>query len=225
MNLVVNAQMSRATDHERFQTLWRRCLVDGAVDENASVHQQLIDAYNEPQRVYHRLAHIEHCLLMFDAVRLRLENPDAVQLAVWFHDVIYQPGAADNEQRSADQFMAQTAGVFDDVLRDTVYGHIMATLHNSSEIETHDAHYLVDIDLSSFGMAWSDFKRDSDNVREEMNSEPDAVFYPKQAAFQKALLDRPRFFQSEYFYEKYETQARQNLADYYEIIRKKLSSE
>lgn len=159
---------------------------------------------------------------MFDAVRLRLQKPDAVQLAVWFHDVIYCPGAPDNEQLSADHFMAQTKGAFDDALRDTVYGHIMATVHNGSEIQSHDSYYLVDIDLSSFGMSWSDFKRDSDNVRRELVGQPDAEFYPRQAAFQKALLDQPRFFQSEYFYEKYEKQARQNLADYYEIIRENL---
>ena len=71
-------------------------------------------------------------------------------------------------------------------------------------------------------MSWSDFKRDSDNVRQELVGQPDAEFYPKQAAFQKVLLDQPRFFRSEYFYEKYETQARQNLADYYDIIRENL---
>ncbi len=225
MTAADKAQMSRALDHERFRALWRRCLLDGAVDDNAAVYQQLIDAYAEPQRIYHRLEHIEHCLTMFDAVRLRLQNPDAVQLAVWFHDMIYLPGAPDNEQLSADHFMALTGGVFGDSLRNTVYEHIMATLHNGSETSSHDTKYLIDIDLSSFGMPWLDCKRDSDNVRREMGDSSDSVFYPKHAAFLKALLDHSRFFQSEYFFEKYEAQARRNLIDYLEIIREKLDGD
>ncbi|MFV2032544.1 MAG: metal-dependent hydrolase, partial [Gammaproteobacteria bacterium] len=121
--------MSRARDYDRFQLLWRNCLVDAAIDESAVIHQQLIDAYSEPQRYYHTLDHIEHCLSLFDKICSSLQSPEALELAIWFHDIIYRPGSESNEQLSADHFMQITTKLFDDQLRNTVYQHIMATLH------------------------------------------------------------------------------------------------
>ncbi len=99
----------------------------------------------------------------------------------------------------------------------------MVTLHCSGEISDHDAQFMVDIDLSSFGMPWEQFVNDSVNVRRELPDISDAEFYPKQCEFSKALLDNPRFFQSDYFFEHYEAQARQNLSDYFQLIQQKLA--
>lgn len=214
----------RVFDYDRFRLLWGRCLLDSAIDESATIHQNLIESYSEPQRFYHTLAHIEHCLSLFDKIRSKVQNPDALELAIWYHDVVYLPGAIDNEQLSADQFMATSDGVFDDKLRGTIYRHIMATVHDGAEVKDSDTHYMLDIDLSSFGLAWPEFIRDSDNLRLEMKQQPDDVFYQKQAAFQDKLFGQPRFFKSDYFYDKYEGQARQNRSDYFETIRQKCST-
>jgi predicted metal-dependent HD superfamily phosphohydrolase len=211
----------RARDYNRFQLLWSHCLVDSAIDESAIIHQQLMDSYSEPQRYYHTLDHIEHCLSLFDNISSKLKSPHALELAIWFHDVIYQPGAANNEQLSADQFMRTTKNRFDDSLRNIVYQHIMATLHLHSEMNHADTQYMVDIDLSSFGLPWPEFIHDSENLRREMAHLSNEDYCRKQSAFQQALMDRPRFFRSDYFYQNYESQARQNLSDYYESIHPK----
>jgi len=213
--------MTRALDVDRFQLLWRQCLLDQSADNSAAIHQQLVDSYSEPQRVYHTLNHIEHCLTHFDRISAQLQNPVAVELAIWFHDVIYVPGGADNEQLSADLFMELTQDCFDDSLRNTVYQHIMATLHDGSQIDNNDTKFMVDIDLSSFALPWPEFSRDSNNLRKEMSSLSDEDFYRKQFVFQQNLINQPRFFKSDYFYENYEDQARQNLADLFEGTRQK----
>lgn len=217
-------QLSYNIDIYNFQALWQRCLRKGIKDDSSSyIHARLTKAYSEPQRVYHTLEHIEGCFAVFEEVKHLLDNADALALAIWFHDAIYELGADDNEQRSADWFMAETEGLFDDGLRQQVYAHIMATLHCGRAIEGHDSQIMVDIDLSSFGMPWPIFLRDSKKVRSERSDIPDQEFYAKQCGFQKALLERPRFFQSDYFFEHYENQARQNLTDYFILIEKKLS--
>ena len=213
-----------ALDYERFQQLWQRCLIDSAADESAAIHQQLIAFYSEPQRFYHTLTHIEHCLSLIDKISSELQSPEALELAIWYHDVIYEPGAIDNEQLSADLFMANTDGNFDDTLRDTVYQHIMATVHDGAEIKHADTKYMLDIDLSSFGRPWAEFIQDSHNLRLELEDWPDDVFYQRQKYFQDKLFGQPRFFKSDYFYDNYEAQARQNRKDYFETIRVKMQA-
>ncbi len=213
------SQLIYNTDTDSFQALWRRCLLEGVVDNSSiDIYHRLIKAYNEPQRVYHTLKHIDGCFAMFEKVKHLVENPDALALAIWFHDAIYELNADNNEQRSADWFMVEANGLFDEELHKLVYAHIMATLHCGKRIQNHDSQLMVDIDLSSFGMPWPDFLRESENVRNERSDISDEEFYAKQCGFQKELLERPRFFQSNYFFEYYEKQARQNLTDYFTHI-------
>lgn len=199
----------------RFQSLWRRCLVEGATDASAAIHQRLVDGYNEPQRRYHTLDHIDHCLSMFDLCKSLADNPDALEIAVWFHDAIFVPGKPDNEALSAELYLDLSAGVHNDDFRELVDRLIMATLHDGRSLDDRDAGYMVDIDLSSFGLSWEDFLRDSQHLREESAQISDAEYARKQKAFRSCLLARPRFFQTDFFRQHYEQQARDNLARYF----------
>lgn len=210
---------SPTADQSRFYSLWLRQQLPNIPDGSSIIYQQLLDAYKEPQRVYHNLEHIECCLSIFDQVSHLLKNPDAVELAIWFHDAIYQLGDCNNEQLSADLFMKLTDGLFQDNFREAVYQHIMATCHSSTQITDHDTQLMVDIDLSSFGLPWADFLRDSKKVRQEMNHICDTEYYQKQITFQQRLLSRPSFFYSDYFGEHYEAQARSNLAKLFELVK------
>lgn len=202
----------------RFRSLWFR-QQSNLADGSQVVYQKLLDAYNEPHRVYHNLTHITNCLTIFDQVSELLDNPDAVELAIWFHDIIYKIEDSDNEQLSANLFMALTDGLFNNEFRGTVYQHIMATCHNCSSITNSDTKLIVDIDLSSFGLPWAKFLNDNKNVRAEMCHIPDEDYNQKQMSFQLSLLNQPSFFKSDYFHEHYEAQARSNIAKLFELIK------
>ena len=62
-------------DYDRFRLAWQRCLIDSATDKSAEIHAQLVDSYREPERFYHRLFHIEHCLSLLDKISPELQNP------------------------------------------------------------------------------------------------------------------------------------------------------
>ena len=207
-----------SNDSTRFRSLWLRQQQPELADGSQVVYQQLLNAYNEPHRVYHNLEHIESCLTMFDRISDFLDNPDAVELAIWFHDAVYKVGDRENEQLSANLFMTLTDGLFTHECRDRVYQHIMATRHDCSVITNTDTKLMVDIDLSSFGLPWTDFLNDSKKVRAEMNHLSDAEYYQKQTSFQLSLLAQPSFFKSDYFCEHHEAQARSNLAQLFELI-------
>lgn len=216
-----HTDISCNASEDRFCKLWQRNVMPEAIDNSPQIYQQLITAYNETQRIYHSQQHIEDCLKLFDHIKTELNNPDAVELAIWYHDAVYQLNANDNEQLSANLFMQHSEGVFEAALRHQVYEHILATLHDGSAMLDHDSKYMVDIDLSSFSMPWEKFIQDSQNVRKEMQHIPDEEFYPKQCAFQQSLLRHGRFYQSDYFYQHYERHALDNIADYMAQLRKK----
>ena len=203
---------------ERFRALWRRCLCEGARDDSQAIHQRLVDGYNEPRRYYHTFDHIRHCLTMFDECRERVDNPDPLELSVWFHDVIFEPGNADNEAQSARLYRELSDGVHAPETRALVDRLIMATLHNGDSLVDTDAKYMVDIDLSSFGLPWKEFLRDSENLRREAAGLSDAEFYNKAIGFHDYLQARERFYQTDFFATRFEDRARQNIARYLEHI-------
>src|SRR5687767_4607630 len=61
-------------------------------------------AYARPPRAYHNLSHVREVLRHYDAVAAGpgWGQPAEVQLAVLYHDAIYEAGRSDNEARSAD---------------------------------------------------------------------------------------------------------------------------
>ncbi|MCP4769498.1 MAG: hypothetical protein GY875_24985 [Gammaproteobacteria bacterium] len=204
---------------DRFRSLWQRNLLEGASDNSDAIHQRLLCAYQEPHRHYHSLAHIEHCLGMFELCESLSAVPDALEIAIWMHDAILEPGRRDNEALSAELYLQLSADAHSDDIRRLVSRLIMATLHDGNSLEDADSIYMVDIDLSSFGLSWDGFLRDSQNIRAESPHLSDTDYQLNQTGFQRMLLARPRFFLSDFFYERYEQQARNNLARYFEYLR------
>lgn len=216
--------MSIVLDYQRFKNTWNKCLLPQYDDASKTVHKQLLASYREPQRVYHALSHIEHCLKKVDEVKSLVQNPEALELSIWFHDVIYTPGAKNNEQLSADYFTQLTTNIFSKACGQMINENIMATLHNDNERLSGDTRYMVDIDLSSFGLPWDEFMQDSENVRLER---PDLSFKDSllgQLNFKRGLLKRPQFFRTKFFKQHYEAQAQKNLTHYCDLTSQKVGN-
>ena len=202
-----------------FQALWQRNLIQGAIDNSADIYRRLLQYYGEPHRHYHTMAHIEHCLGQFQQCKSLARDADAVELAIWFHDIILVCGRRDNEARSAELYLELSDGVHPESTRERVNGLIMATSHDGSSLDDADSSLMVDIDLSSFGLPWDEFLRDSLDLRAENPRLSDSEYQLNQTGFQRGLLARPRFFLSDFFHDRLEQQARANLARYFEFLQ------
>lgn len=174
------------------------------------VFDDLVQRYAEFGRHYHCWSHLTRCLREFDRVAGRMESPDAVELALWFHDAVYVPGDANNELHSADLFSRWSNSRFPPALVKKICELILITRHRYPP-QTGDESYVVDIDLSSFGLDWPDFLQDSMNVRKEQSHVQDAVYHQNHAKFLNMLLSRPRIFHTNFFQERYEEPARRNI--------------
>jgi predicted metal-dependent HD superfamily phosphohydrolase len=143
-------------------------------------------------------------------------KPEQVEMAIWFHDIINQPGAADNEQRSAEYFRKLIGDRADPAFVNAVVQLIMATTHQSAPVE-HDQQFICDIDLASFGCPWECFMRDSSAVKAEFTG-TEEEYYRGKKAFLQQMLNRPRIFLTDFFNERYEQQARENIVRLLELV-------
>jgi len=176
---------------EAWRALWDRL---GSRGDPAPAHAEIQRAYSEPHRHYHTLEHIASVLSRFDGVRSRVGDADAAELALWLHDVVYEPRAKDNEARSAafaTRLLAE--GAVGPAVGERVTELIMATCH-AGPPEAPDARYVVDADLSILGAPAAAFDRYERQVRQEYAfvSEPD--WRAGRARLLRAFLDRPRIF-------------------------------
>lgn len=138
-----------------------------------------------------------------------MKDPDAVELALWFHDAVYEMDCGTNEQRSAELFERLARGA-DPTFRRRVRGLIMATRHTGGERDN-DRRFMVDIDLAGFGASWAEFMRTGTLLREESPAKTDAQYHRGQMCFLERLLRRRHFFATEYFRDRYEARARGNI--------------
>ena len=200
----------------RWQDMWKEL---GAANPDPKLHGELIARYSEPHRKYHTLQHLEECFEKLDEVRALAEHPAEIELALWFHDAIYNVKRRDNEKKSADwaRASASAAGTPAEAC-DRVHALVMATRHKAVPRGT-DAEILVDVDLSILGVAPERFDEYERQVREEYAWVPDFLFRRERKAILKEFLARPRIFSSTHFRDCYEQQARSNIERSLERLR------
>ena len=194
---------------ERFSALWRRCHAGPEAVDPAPVYADLVARYGEPHRHYHTLGHIDDCLERFDRVRDLPPDPDAVEIALWFHDVIFDADARDNERRSARYYLDHASGATARFQRH-VCSMILASTH-AGLLSSADLGYMLDIDLAGFGNPWPKFRRTTDVVRAEYAHLSDAEFAAGMSGFFGVLMARPSIFRTDTFRAACETTARANI--------------
>ncbi|MBI1968799.1 hypothetical protein HYS49_02715 [Candidatus Woesearchaeota archaeon] len=181
-------------------------------EEAKQTLQDLQQRYGEPHRHYHTLDHIAHCLKEFGTAQHLAKKPDIVQLALWFHDIVYEPGNPENEINSAEAARAFGERVGLDALDRLRVYELIVTTQYVVRPGTDDARLIWDIDLSSLGLPWEEFAQNSRNIREEFTQVPDELFYAgRKAMLSRFLAWRPRIYCTDFFREKYEQQAEENL--------------
>lgn len=199
--------------HARFVALWHRCRKSGKAEDAETAWQDLCDRYGESHRRYHNLRHVHFCLKQMDLVASLMDDPDAGEMSIWYHDVIYEPCARDNEKCSAGFFAWYSIDHFAAEFVANVQHLILATEHPDVVTEG-DACYITDIDLSGFALPWEGFCRDNDSLRAEQDGLSDASYHAGTRHFLINLFARPRIFRTDFFHELYEEQARSNIRRY-----------
>jgi predicted metal-dependent HD superfamily phosphohydrolase len=179
--------------------------------------EQVLAFYDEPHRRYHGRAHVLEMLDIAHATGHELSLCQA--LAILFHDAIYVPGAprGANERMSA-QLLRTYAADLDAAKIACAMAIVLDTIDHCAR--SAEAQLVIDLDLLSLGAAPARFKRLSEAVFAEQQAlwrSDDAAFARhkfevQRARFFRSLLRRPAIYETPDLRERYESNARANLA-------------
>jgi len=176
-------------------------------------------AYASPPRSYHNFQHVQEVLRHYHEVAAGpgWRQPAEVGLAVLYHDAIYEAGRRDNETRSAEMAVAHiarwwpTAGI--DARRVTDLIELTARHGSLQTADVDDeAALFLDCDMAILGAEPALFDAYDRGITAEYRGHvPAWLFKLNRRRFLKALLARPRIYLSDYFHQRFDTQARRNL--------------
>jgi predicted metal-dependent HD superfamily phosphohydrolase len=202
------APQTHMPDIERWRATWRGL---GVVTLDDELYGVLIGRYSEPHRHYHTVQHLDECFARLDEARGLAERIHEVELALWFHDAVYEVRNQDNEEQSASwaQGTAERAGL-SNAVAERLQSLILATKHNA-EPTSRDAALLVDVDLAILGAAPERFDEYERQVREEYSWVPGFLFRRKRREILEGFLARPHVYSTDHFLACYEAAARANL--------------
>jgi predicted metal-dependent HD superfamily phosphohydrolase len=200
--------MSESDLRERFADLWARL---GGRSDVRPIFHQVLRGWTEPHRRYHGVDHLLDCLARLDESPAVGEERDLAEIALWYHDLVYRPGAADNEARSAELARAALLeGGAPDATADEVARLVRLTDHVAPP-EDPVGELVCDVDLSILGRSAGEFEEYERRIREEYRQLPDPLYRAGRAGVLAKLLARDPLFRTDYFRRRYGESARINL--------------
>ena len=202
------------TPEVELRAAWHR--LAGTTHEPSLDH--LLGCHREPHRRYHTATHVMWVLRHIDTIA----GPDpalgaphidlaAVRWAALFHDVVYDPTRADNEERSALLARERAVEVGWDTTRvDAVHRLVMATKGHA--VASLDEAVLVDADLAILGASPSDYSAYVAGVRAEYAHVPADAWRSGRTAVLEGFLASPQLFHTAVMQRRFEARARANIA-------------
>lgn len=177
----------------------------------ANLWQEIEKRYSEKGRHYHNLTHLENMFLELELVKDKIVNFNNISFSVFYHDVIYDSSSKLNEEKSAEfaEAKLKKLGLSKTDIRD-ISEQILATKSHQNS-ENNDTNYLLDVDLSILGKDIETYLKYTKQIRKEYSIYPDFLYKPGRRKVLQHFLELESIFKTEYFREKYEIRARENI--------------
>lgn len=167
--------------------------------------------YSSKKRHYHTLQHLDNLLSQLTDVKSEIQNWEIILFTLFYHDIIYNSIKSDNEEKSAElaEKRMKQISVSNDKI-ELCKKQILATKSHIKSTDN-DTNYFTDADLSVLGQNWETYLLYCKNVRKEYSIYPTLVYNPGRKKVLNHFLSMDRIFKTDFFYNKFEIQAKQNL--------------
>ena len=189
---------------------WRKLFENAEINKVESIYNDILEGYSESHRYYHTIDHVKACLRHLDSVE-NVANRRDVEIALWFHDVIYDSFKKDNEEQSAI-FADSALNVLGESKQiiDSVKHLVILTKHPSDPKELHEK-YLIDIDLSILGSSKDVYDSYEHWIRKEYSKVPSILYRRGRKKVLRSFLDQTKIYSTDFFRKKHEANARRNM--------------
>jgi len=184
----------------------------------------VVAAWSEPHRRYHGLAHLAAVLGLVEELAATAADADAVRLAAWYHDVVYDPERADNEQVSAERARAGLRGLVPGERLDEAVRLVLLTAgHDPADGDANGA-VLCDADLAVLASPPESYAAYASAIREEYGHLSDEEFTTGRIAVLEHLLALPALFRTAEAARLWTDAARANLTAELTLLRRRAAS-
>lgn len=190
---------------------WNEIFEELDLRADPAIHAELRRHYSEASRSFHTLHHVMECLEALDRVRDQAECRQELELAIWFHDALYDVRRADNELRSAEwaRSVLEAAGAAAGRV-ERVYGLILATAPHAEPLSD-DERLMIDIDLAILGARPTRYEEYERQLRQEHRHVPQSLYQSVRKKNLRDWLASPRIYWTDWFRTRNETLARANI--------------
>ncbi|WP_185144742.1 hypothetical protein [Chryseobacterium sp. SC28] len=167
--------------------------------------------YSQKSRKYHNLSHLENMILELENVKKEISDYNVMLFSVFYHDIIYKATAKDNEEKSAEiaKTRLEKLNISDDRIS-KIYNQILATKSHKRSDDS-DTNFLLDADLAILGKDWKVYENYIHQIRKEYAIYPDFLYNSGRKKALTHFLEFDEIFKTNYFKEKYEKIARENI--------------
>ena len=184
----------------------------------------VIAAWSERHRRYHDLSHLAAVLGLVDALAPAADDADAVRLAAWYHDVVYDPRRIDNEEVSAERARAGLRGLVPADRVEEVARLVLLTAGHDPAPDDANGAVLCDADLAVLAGPPEAYAAYASAVRAEYGHLSDAEFTAGRTAVLEHLLALPALYRLPAVAAEWTPRARANLAAELSLLRRRASS-
>ena len=191
---------------------WRGFAGDSAAAR--AVLEAVLERHREPHRHYHTVRHIAWVIRHVATLTATEPHADAgaIVAAACFHDAVYVPGAADNEDASAQLAARELRALgWDDARVGHVCEMVAATADHDSGGDP-DTMVLVDADLAVLGAEPSAYAAYVTGVRAEYAHVDDVSWRTGRGAVLEGFLRHEHIYATPTGRDLFESHARANLA-------------
>jgi predicted metal-dependent HD superfamily phosphohydrolase len=193
---------------------WTQLCGTAAVDAPLAREPWLVieREYSAPARHYHTLEHISEVLSLLDALYAPDPVPVALELAGWWHDIVYDTTRSDNESASATVAGEQLSLVgFDAATVDRTAWLILTTAAHHRERTDEQALLFSDVDLAILGAPSDRYERYMTAVRMEYSHIDEPAWRRGRGDVLTTFLDRPVLYHHPRLHD-WDARARHNLS-------------
>lgn len=176
--------------------------------------------HEHKNRYYHNISHLEHLYKSLLDVKNEIADWEVLLFALFYHDFIYNVLKQNNEEKSAQKATEIMKSLSIQEQRIVNCKEIILATKGHQVSTNPDVNYFTNADLSILGVNWDSYQIYYQKIRKEYKYYPDFMYYKGRIKVLKHFLEMPRIFKTDHFFNRFETQAKNNLQNEIKFLSK-----